>query len=103
MYNRISIHTIAQLLTTLFILVRIGNFHGLSHLTEDDDKIMHCELCDMLLQSEDHAPSDIPQDVYHLSFNIFIESVERPQANYVAPVHCFVTPDFVFNKPPPTA
>lgn len=103
MHNRVYINTIALLFTTLFILLRVGNVHGLSHLTEDDDTIMHCELCDMLLKVEHQVPLDIPQDVQFSLSTAFIKLKEIPQTIYTAPVHCYVLPDFVFNKPPPIA
>ncbi len=90
----------AILLLAAFLFLRVGSAHSISHWYEDTDT-EHCELCDIISQSQDHTYFIDGESV--LIENDFTDFTYRSvfQDHYEQPLHCFVLPRCVYNKPPP--
>ncbi|TPN87375.1 hypothetical protein [Aquimarina algicola] len=100
MYQRILTYIITLLFTVVFIAPRIVNLHVLSHLSDENDTPISCELCDVLIYTSqlDLAKDDVSY-FENTSQNLSGLFVVVPQYN--TPQEKIVSPTFIYNKPPP--
>lgn len=101
MRNPMGKNIISLLFLSAFLFLRIGNTHALMHAAETSDTI-DCELCEIITISNELTPvaDQTPSDSDLTE--IFTFDCNTPHFDYKAPLHCYVCPDVVHNKPPPT-
>lgn len=87
-------------LLLVFMLFRLSNLHAFTHFEDVD--VEHCEHCDMLLKSREDTPfltGETPELEIEAP-SVLIKEYAQPL--YEQPLHCFVLPKFLRNKPPPS-
>lgn len=94
-------YTISLFFLTSFLLLRVINFHSISHLFSDKDS-HHCEYCIVVSNTNNGTPLDVNT----LSFNYSLEApvdftAKNDFISYVAPYQKILYSDYSHNKPPP--
>ncbi len=84
-----------------FLFLRIGNLHVFSHISDDSDDQLHCELCEIIAASNDLTP--YTSDVFEAVVQNSEISISGHKANFCyEPSNYSITlPESVYNKPPP--
>ena len=91
---------ISLLFLSAFLLLRVGNAHAITHISDDGD-VNHCELCELIQVTNDStdlpdlASFDVPAPV------IIYVPKDDLNSDYNAPVYRFILPDRHLNRPPP--
>ncbi len=94
-------NTITLFFLSAFLFLRIANFHSFSHLNEDEEDVQHCELCDLITQSNsntlDFCPDSpsIPEQNISNVFNL------NEFGYYTSPAIKVLYFENFYNKPPP--
>ncbi|MEL6812435.1 MAG: hypothetical protein AAFP76_13975 [Bacteroidota bacterium] len=100
MRNSINKSIISLLFLSAFLFLRVANAHAFSHFSDDADEA-HCELCEIIVASQELTPFVGQASVEIGNDNaIFVEN-DQSNSGYVVPLQSIVYPDFVYNKPPP--
>ena len=89
---------LSLILLATFLVLRIGNVHAFSHGDVDDQ---HCEYCDMLSQAQEHTPLLGGNAAEVRIVAIFPSQKKSDDKGYEEPLHCFVIPQRLLNRPPP--
>lgn len=85
----------------LFLSIRVGHMHAWIH-ADVEDHVEHCELCHLILASEQNTPLNFsPSDYTFTAEDIISYPYAIPLETYQQPLQSIVTPDYVYNKPPP--
>lgn len=99
MFNT-STKLIEFLFLATFLMLRVANFHAISHFFEEEHH-NNCELCDLTITSQNHNPLDNPTDfVVKINIPLFF-IVSKQVVVYETSNYCFDQPLEVYNKPPP--
>ncbi len=81
-------------------MLRVGDVHSMTHLG-DEEQEPHCELCEMVIVSEQFNPfTDNNANETGITNPDFSE-VNIRTIGYEAPLQFIASPSFVYNKPPP--
>ena len=100
MYLRIYKNIITSLFLVAFFAPKIANLHALSHISDEDDTSIPCELCDI-------STNIIQLDLFNGdSFGWKNELLNIPSSvvvvsKYNTPLEKIVSPTVIYNKPPP--
>ena len=100
MQNPINKSILSLLFLSAFLFLRVTNAHTYSHFGEDENDI-HCELCDIIVNSQDTTPFSSQTSFQTTTFKATFVVVKKMNSAYNVPLHCIVTPTSVYNKPPP--
>lgn len=92
--------TISIIALILFLLLRVGDMHAFSHMSDDKD-IAQCELCDMLVLAEELNPAIANEYQAEVDEPIINCSENDKLTGYEEPLYCIASPDEILNKPPP--
>ncbi|KAA1247899.1 hypothetical protein [Aquimarina sp. RZ0] len=84
-----------------FLFLRIGNFHVFSHISDDGDDQVHCELCEIIALSNDLTP--FTNDVFEAVVQKPEIDISRYKTNFCYELsnYSITLPESIYNKPPP--
>ncbi len=92
---------LALFLLSIFLLVRVADFHAVSHL-DDDTTENHCEFCTHVVESnKSDAHILVPVSYDYLPKPIFFPEIHNHQTHYQVEFQRLLLFNYVFNKPPP--
>ncbi|MEM7085261.1 MAG: hypothetical protein AAF489_03715 [Bacteroidota bacterium] len=100
MRNPINKSIISLLFLSAFLFLRVANAHAFSH-SSDEEEGTHCELCEIITTSQDQTPFTGEASSETENNRLIFVETNQLNAGYDVPFHCIVSPDFVYNKPPP--
>ena len=93
-------NTISIFALLLFLFFRVGDAHGFSHWS-DDQNSPHCELCDLLSIAEELTPALVSEKTTISERPIVLPQDRDHITGYVEPLFCILSPYVILNKPPP--
>ena len=100
MQSQVSKNVISLLFLSAFLFLRVANAHTFLHF-QDNNVHTDCELCEIITASNEITPF-LDQSVEEESYNCLLYTrTYSLNKGYEEPIHCIVTPDVVYNKPPP--
>lgn len=87
------------LFLAVFLVPRIADFHAFNHLSDDKDAVS-CKICDILSHNQQldlfyESSAFEKVDIYLAPSNFMVIRY------YSTPYSKIVTPEFIYNKPPP--
>ncbi len=100
MRNGSNKKVVGLLFLLAFLFLRVANAHTLSHFADDTNED-HCELCEIICVSQELTPFADPGPSETPNFSLVYPKIDDVNAGYDEPLHCFASPTFVYNKPPP--
>lgn len=84
-----------------FLFLRVANVHSVSHHLDEIDTNT-CELCEIITVTHQFTPF-VDQSPEDIEYNLCIVPKNSSiNFGYEEPLHCIVSPDFIYNKPPPS-
>ncbi|HEA22921.1 hypothetical protein LCGC14_2427000 [marine sediment metagenome] len=102
MSKTIKTHIIPIFFLAAFALLRIINVHTIVHVFEDNQEVVDCKWCHMVLNSNQETPLLTSPDNLSLDYTVFEEvQLIAITTFYNAPSLKVLKSDYFFNKPPP--
>lgn len=83
-----------------FLLFRVANAHAFTHVSDEGD-LTHCELCELIQQSNDTDDFSIAPSIEAPAPIIIQVLADDLNSAYEAPVYRFIVPELYLNRPPP--
>lgn len=102
MFKKPGIHIIPVFFLVAFALLRILNVHTFVHVLEDQQEVVDCKYCDMVVTSDHGTPlATTPEALTHN--HIYFEAFQAVEFDsvYTEPELKLLKFSYLFNKPPP--
>lgn len=94
-------NTSALVLLLAFLLLRIVNLHSFSHFSDNDDDQTHCELCDIIVLTQELTPFTKSPFVAIAQKTARTFAIRKTNFSYETSQHSITLPITIYNKPPP--
>ncbi|MFD2826676.1 hypothetical protein ACFSYG_09340 [Leeuwenhoekiella polynyae] len=102
MFKKRNAHIIPIFFLAAFALLRILNVHTFVHVFEDQQEVVDCKYCHMVVASDQGTPlTTTPEALTHNY--IHFEALQAVEVNnvYNEPTLKLLKFSYLFNKPPP--
>ncbi len=100
MFRRGLTHIAMIWFAVAFLVPRIANLHALSHLSEDEDTPISCELCVFVMQSDQFDLINTNSSYSEVELHSVPSTLVVLQ-HYHTPKEKIASPNYIYNKPPP--